>query len=115
MLVKLIVGAIVILICIIAVLCIGEPDDNMDFLDSDALSNAEFERLFILYVNKIDKRKPSWIDFSLRELKRNYRSYNDNPRALSTLELLKETSMGQHPEVADFLLTCSKYQKKGMI
>ena len=111
MLIKIIIALIVF---IVAVLWIGESDDSLIFTSED-LTNDEYEKLFIKYVYTIDNREPRWIAYSLRELKRGYRNYSDNPRALSTLELLEEVSLGMHPEMQDLLLSLSKYQKRGVL
>ena len=81
----------------------------------DEMSNAEYEKLFTKYVYQIDRREPQWVKASLRELKRGYSYYWENPRALSTLELLEETCNGEHPEIRQFILSCNKNRKKKLI
>lgn len=82
---------------------------------SDEISNKEYEALFKKYVYIIDNRHPQWIDASLRELKRGYSYYWENPRAMSTLELLEEACNGEHPDIVRFILSCNKYRKKRML
>lgn len=114
MLIMLLKILVVVILFIIAVSCIGSNDDSLIFSNED-ITNDVYEKLFIKYVFAIDEREPRWIDYSLRELKRGYRNYSDNPRALSTLSLLEEVSLGMHPEISKLLLSCSKYQKRGVL
>lgn len=83
--------------------------------EEDEMSNEDYVAMFTCYVNKIDNRQPKWIEASLRELKRGYTYYSDNPRAMSTLELLQEASEGKRPEVVKFIMSCNQYRKKSLL
>lgn len=98
---------LLMIICI----CIGYSfgQNNTADYDFDRMSNKEYEFRFISLVTQIDSSKNiAWIGQALDLLKADYRHYHENPRAMSTLDLLEEAVNEDNSMISNFIKSCGR-------
>lgn len=97
---------VLMLICILIGYSFGQ--NNSSYYEEE-MSDKEYEFRFISLVTQIDSSTNiTWIGQALDLLKGDYRHYHENPRAMSTLDLLQEAVNDDDSVMYNFIRSCGR-------
>lgn len=99
---------VIIIVSIAAGYLLGKSETKFDYYEN-SMSDNEYEFRFISLVSQIDSSKNiTWIGQALDMLKADHRHYYENPRAMSTLDLLEEAVNEDNGMITNFIKSCGR-------
>lgn len=98
---------VIIVVSIAAGYVIGRSEQDYDYY-GDTMSDKEYEFRFVSLVTQIDDSNITWIGKALDMLKSDYDHYHENPRAMSTLDLLEEAVNEDNGMILNFIKSCGR-------
>lgn len=99
-------GVLITAIVIILIYIYFTTDEEN--VGEEEITDKEFESRFVYSVSRIDKGNINWTIKSLKSMKKGYKHYSDNHKALSILRVLENGVKQKDNTVIQYIKSCHK-------